>query len=265
MRIVGSGRFRFGGFEFDNETLDLRRDGASVRLQTQPKQVLAHLLRHSDRIVSRDELQKVVWGDQTFVDFEHGLNFCLSQIRSALKDDATRPIYIRTFAKQGYHFIASVQWIPAATADSSPAVAAQPYRSRRTNIMVAAILVATAIGLVAAYWRIHHPIPTPIVAVVRFDNETGDPALTRFADSLTDNFVERLTSLSQSRYQVIGNARILRGPRDARDLQAIAATLHANYVVLGQVQAHNAQTRILVHLIHMPEQTHVRCRASIAP
>jgi TolB-like protein len=74
---------------------------------------------------------------------------------------------------------------------------------------------------------------------------------------LTDNVVEQLTSQSNGRYSVIGNAQILRLPRDQRDLNAIATSLHANYVVLGQVQANGEQTRILAHLIRLPDQKHV--------
>src|SRR5258708_30966258 len=99
--------------------------------------------------------------------------------------------------------------------------------------------------------------PVPIVAVLRFANETGNPAMAQFSDALTDNTVEQLTSQSRGRYSVIGNANILRLPREQRDLTAIASSLHASYVVLGQVQANNGQVRILAHLIHLPEQTHI--------
>jgi TolB-like protein len=97
----------------------------------------------------------------------------------------------------------------------------------------------------------------PIVAVLRFDNETSDPGVTTFSDALTDNVVEQLTSQSSGRYRVIGNAQILRLPRDQRDLKAVASSLHAGYVVLGQVQSNGAQVRILAHLIRLPEQTHI--------
>jgi TolB-like protein len=79
----------------------------------------------------------------------------------------------------------------------------------------------------------------------------------RFSDALTDTVVEQLTSQSDGRYQVIGNALILRGPREQRDLNAIATSLHAAYVVLGQVQSNGDQIRILAHLIRLPDQTHV--------
>src|SRR5437588_9675507 len=95
-------KVRFGLYEFDLDTLELRRDGSALRLQAQPKQVLACLVANAGRAVTREELRRAVWGNETFVDFERGLNFCISQIRSALRDDAANPTYIQTIPKQGY-------------------------------------------------------------------------------------------------------------------------------------------------------------------
>ena len=254
-----SARYRFGLFEFDNESLDLRRDGSVVHLQAQPKQVLACLLRNADRTVSREELRKAVWDDQTFVDFERGLNFCISQIRSTLGDDAASPTYIRTFARQGYRFIAPVQAVPIAGPEPVPHATVVNTPRSRALLIAAAVVVLGAVAVVAFLLPTWRPAkPLPVVAVVRFDNETGDDSITRFSDGLTDTFVERLTSASNGRYAVIGNANVLRQPRQQRDLRAIATSLQANYIVLGQIQAYAGQTRMLVHLIHMPEQAHVR-------
>src|SRR5215469_12901253 len=98
--------YRFGLFEFDAGTRELRRDGVLVRLQAQPALVLASLVAHAGEVVSRDELHQVVWHADTFVDFERGLNFCVAQIRAALDDDASVPRFIRTIPKRGYQFIA---------------------------------------------------------------------------------------------------------------------------------------------------------------
>jgi len=81
--------------------------------------------------------------------------------------------------------------------------------------------------------------------------------MVRFSDGLTDNLVEQLTTSSRQHYAVIGNAGILRLPRDRRDLQAITKSLHAQYVVLGQVQGNGSQIRILAHLIRLSDQTHL--------
>jgi len=256
-----SAGFRFGLFELDANATGLRREGRVVSLQGQPRQVLAYLVRNADRIVSREELRKAVWGEQTFVDFERGLNFCISQIRSVLGDDAANPIYIRTFARQGYRFIAPVESISHTPVATTASVAPQPalaFLWRNPRLRALAFVLVAGIAIAAALMHFGKAAkPSPVVAVVRFDNETDDTAMSKFSDGLTDNVVERLTSLGNGRYAVIGNAKMLRLPRDQRDLAAISTSLHANYVILGQVQSFGGQTRILAHLIHMPEQTHV--------
>jgi TolB-like protein len=93
--------------------------------------------------------------------------------------------------------------------------------------------------------------------VARFDNETGRADLDRFAGGLTDSVVAELTTSTHGRYGVIGNAAILRRPRDQRDLIAIGSSLNAGYVVLGQVQRNESQLRVLAHLIRLPDQVHV--------
>jgi DNA-binding winged helix-turn-helix (wHTH) protein/TolB-like protein len=256
------GAYRFGLFEFDVEKLELRRQGSLIRLQSQPARVLACLIQNADRVVLREELREAIWGSETFVDFERGLNFCIAQIRSALDDDSARPVYIRTLPKRGYQFIAPVARI-SGDSESQQQVGVVPVSQpgkRRAMLAGVAVCVVGAASLVTARWLRANSFwaQPPIIAVVRFDNETGNPDLVRFSDGLTDNVVERLTAVSNGRYEVIGNSQILRLPREQRNLNAIAASLHAKYVVLGQVQAAGDKTRILAHLIRMPEQTHVR-------
>ena len=256
---MDSKRFRFGLFEFDAATLELRREGALVRLQLQPSQVLACLVERADQVVSRDDLHKVVWGNETFVDFERGLNFCISQIRSALKDDSADPTYIRTVPKRGYQFIAPVQNIPTQVPESlkKEAESHSPFTARIAALAFALIALVTLAFLAYRFRSVQSATQPPILAVLRFDNETGDPSITSFSDALTDNVVEQLTSQSSGRYRVIGNAQILRLPREQRDLKAIAHSLNARYVVIGQVQSNGAQVRILAHLIRLPDQTHI--------
>jgi DNA-binding winged helix-turn-helix (wHTH) protein/TolB-like protein len=236
---------RFGVFTFDSSRLELTRGGQPVKLQRQPAMVLATLVSRAGHVVTREELRQVVWRDDTYVDFERGLNFCIAQIRAALGDTAATPRYVRTIAKQGYEFICPVD-------------AAENGRGRHWAViwgMTAAVGLALAAIVV---WKAIPRQPTPIViAVARFDNETGDSTLTRLSDSLTDSVVAELTSDGPDRYAIIGNAALLRRDRANRDLGAIATELHAQYVVLGQLQRDDTGFRVLAHLIHLPEQTHV--------
>ncbi len=223
--------------------------------------MLTRLILCRGEVVSREELRQTVWGEETFVDFERGLNFCIAQIRSALGDDSTSPRYVRTIPKRGYQFIAPVEEIlterPATV--SAPPVSV-PFRFPTGAIIIACAAILLTVGVWSAgYWlRLTRQSKNrPIVAVAKFDNETGDAGLTRLSDGLTDHVVEQLTVQSLERYKVIGNAAILRLPREQRDLGAISTSLHASYAVLGQVQGDGVHTRILAHLIRLPDQTHL--------
>jgi TolB-like protein len=204
-------------------------------------------------------LRKVIWGDETFVDFERGLNFCISQLRSAINDNSARPVYIRTLPKRGYQFIAATESTLSESSRGEHRMGLPPYVGNRRAALVGALVLALSAGTLAAYWSLRNADSRrpPVIAVVRFDNETGHPEVTRFSDALTDDIVERLTTFSSGRYRVIGNGQVLRLPREHRDLNAIAKSLHARFIVLGQVQSNGSQTRILAHLIRMPDQTHV--------
>lgn len=99
---------RFGVFESNLATEELRQSGTLIKLPPQPFKLLVLLASHAGLIVTRDEIQKQLWGEETFVDFEHGVNKCIKQIRGALNDNADKPLYIETLPRHGYRFLAPV-------------------------------------------------------------------------------------------------------------------------------------------------------------
>src|SRR5438067_12994438 len=101
-------RLRFGIFEADLRTGELRKRGVRIRLQEQPFQVLAVLLARPGELVAREELRSRLWTADTFVDFDHGLNKAVNKIRGALGDSAESPRFVETVARRGYRFIADV-------------------------------------------------------------------------------------------------------------------------------------------------------------
>jgi DNA-binding winged helix-turn-helix (wHTH) protein len=105
---MDSRRSRFELYEFDAAKGELRREGVLVRLQGQPALALGCLLANAGQVVTREELCRAIWGSDTHVDFERGLNFCIGQIRAALEDDADTPRFIRTIPRRGYQFIDEV-------------------------------------------------------------------------------------------------------------------------------------------------------------
>jgi cholera toxin transcriptional activator len=105
-----SGRIvRFGVFELDLAAGELRKNGAKLRLQEQPFQVLALLLERAGEVVTREDLRQKLWPADTFVDFDHSLNTAVNKLREVLGDSASSPRYIETLARRGYRFIAPVQ------------------------------------------------------------------------------------------------------------------------------------------------------------
>jgi len=112
---------RFGLFEADLGTGELRKRGRKVPLQDQPFQVLALLLRHRGEIVAREELQRALWPADTFVEFEHGVNTAIKKLRQALGDSADNPRFIETLPRKGYRFIAPVESV--GLPESGPAAA----------------------------------------------------------------------------------------------------------------------------------------------
>jgi cholera toxin transcriptional activator len=102
-------RYRFGVFEADAATGELRRQGLRVKLNTQPFQLLIMLLNRPGELVTREDIQRELWPDGTFVDFEHGVNSAVNRIREALGDTAANPRFLETLARRGYRFIAPVE------------------------------------------------------------------------------------------------------------------------------------------------------------
>jgi cholera toxin transcriptional activator len=110
-------RFRFGVFEADASTGELRRQGVRVKINAQPFQVLCLLLERRGELLTREEICQTLWPDGTFVDYEHGLNSAVNRIREALGDTAASPRYIETLARRGYRFVAPVERISNRVAD----------------------------------------------------------------------------------------------------------------------------------------------------
>ena len=118
-------RYRFGSFEVDTATGELRRQGIRIKLNAQPLQVLALLLERPGELLTREEISRELWPDGTFVDYEHGVNSAVNRIREALGDTAGNPRFVETLARRGYRFVAPVERIlpadpPPTASETSP-------------------------------------------------------------------------------------------------------------------------------------------------
>jgi cholera toxin transcriptional activator len=113
--------YRFGEFEANERTGELRKRGRRLAVQGQPVQVLLMLLRRPGDLVTRAEIQQALWPDGTFVDFDHGLNTAINKIREALGDSAASPLFVETLAKRGYRFFAPVEVVNAGETSATAA------------------------------------------------------------------------------------------------------------------------------------------------
>ena len=247
--------YRFGVFEFDGDSKELRKNGRAAAIEPQPAKALALLLSRAGDIVTREELREVVWGKDTHVDFDRGLAYCVSQIRTALGDSGDNPRFVQTMPKQGFKFIAPVT--------TSGASAASPRKAPIPLVFRAAIAILVAGAAMA--WLVNRPrieLLAPsrpvLIGVSIFDNETGNAEYDRRVAALSDLVVERLTKLDPNRIAVVGNAAILRQPRNIRNLKAVAQDLKADYVLLGQLQRGETGLRFITHFIRLSDETHLK-------
>src|SRR5689334_19392166 len=241
-----SERLRFGPFEVDARAGELRRDGAIVPLQDLPFRLLVALLERPGDVVTRAELTTFLWGSETFVDSTAGLNTAVAKLREALDDEPEQPIYIETVPKRGYRFIGR---IGGEVRTDTPV---QPFVTRRLAWAAAAIVMAIIAGIT---YQLRANRPQTRVAVVLFDNETGRPEVNRLSQSLTDATVFALTA--DPRLAVIGNAAVLRTERPFRDIALVRDALHADFIVIGQVQTVDDRILVRSHLIRAADQAHV--------
>jgi DNA-binding winged helix-turn-helix (wHTH) protein/Tfp pilus assembly protein PilF len=179
-------RIRFDAFELDAASGELRKAGILLKLQPQPFRVLLLLVERAGQVVTREEIQRCLWKDSTFVDFQHGINFSVNQIRSALADSAEAPRYVETVPRRGYRFIGTVDQTSAQLMvhDRAPEPAREKPSRRRWLAIALLVSIVTAASATLAYFHFHRaPIFTEKDAIViaDFANSTGD---TVFDDTL---------------------------------------------------------------------------------
>src|SRR5262249_5746760 len=187
--------FRFGVFELNLQSGELRKQGMKIRLQGQPVEILALLLQRQGEVVTREELQKKLWPADTFVDFEQGLNNAMKRLRAALDDNADTPRFIETLPRRGYRFIGQLN---GSEQTPPPALKMQRTTQPGTKLRLSALgalamIVVTAllVGLNVSVLRERILPRNPksniqALAVLPLANLSGDPEQEYFADGMTE-------------------------------------------------------------------------------
>lgn len=263
-------RVRFGDFEFDRRTGDLKREGSVLRLQPQPAKVFGVLLSRAGEVVTRQELAEQIWGTETFVDYERGLNYAIRQIRTALADDADHPRFLETLPRRGYRFIGEIEESapPAGTVvlqeEPEPEMvqAKKPGPVGRRNwhwaLLAAICTVLVTLAAIGYFQSMRAPsmlAPIQSVAVLPLVNLSSDPSQEYFSDGLTDELITEMAQIANLR--VISRASAVRFKGSRKGAPEIGRELGVDAIVEGSVERNGSRVRIRAQLIHTPTDRHL--------
>ena len=258
--------FRFAGFELDAAAYELRRDGAPIRLERQPMEVLLLLVERGGRLVSRQDIVDRLWGSEVFVDVDTGVNTAIRKIRAALRDPAETPRFIETVAGKGYRFVAPVDRVSGKAdaqpeaAGTAPPLAAAAGGAWSSAMIAAAIALVLIVGAaVTALWpnRDDSTITRRTLAVLPFENLSGDPGRDYLADGLAEETIATLGQIDPAHVMVIGRTSVMTYKGTTKSLATIGRELGVDYLVEGSVRAEGAQVRVTSKLIRVHDQMQI--------
>ena len=247
---------RFGIFELEVDSGELRKSGRAVRLRPQAAKILVLLASRPGQLVTREDLREKIWGNETFVDFEHGLNLCIKEVRAALGDDADTPRYVETLPKRGYRFMATVEGAQPA---ARPA-ARRNYAALAAALLAVVVVVATLIVANPKHWRERifgdYAGPVRTIAVLPLQNLSGDEAQDYLADGMTEALTTDLARMES--LQVISRTSAMQyKTANKKSLPLIAHELNADAVVEGSVQRSGNRVRVTAQLVRASDDRHL--------
>ena len=271
---------RFGVFEVNLQSGETRKSGIHIKLQGQPYQILAMLLERPAEIVTQEEIRRRLWPADTFVEFEDSIHSAVKKLRQLLGDSADHPRYVETLPRVGYRFIAPLEREGAAEAppEREPADVEPGGDARRAEtakgqprsrwlmpVAVAAGLVAAALGGGYFQWLRHRVQAQPMnqrvmLAVLPFENLTGDGEHDYFSDGLTEEVIAQLGRVDPQHLGVIARTSVMRYKHTQEPVSQIGQELGVQYLLEGSVRRDANNVRISAQLIETKNQTHVWSR-----
>ena len=254
--------WKFGPFEVDVRSRELRLKGNRSRIQDNPLTVLLLLLERKGEVVTREELKQRLWPADTFVEADDGLNTAIRKLREVLGDSSENPIYIETIPRRGYRFIGEVLRDEETPGSPPPVESAvdtptESHRNWRRVWAIATIagVVTTAIG--AAVWFRYHVRPPAVhsIAVLPFANLSSDPSQDYFADAMTEELTSDLGRISALR--VISRTSAMHYKNTQKTTPEIAQELNVDVLVESSVVRSGDRVRITAQLIDARGDRHL--------
>ncbi len=289
---ISSKFVRFGIYEVDLRASELRKQGRKIKLQEQPCRILGILLEQRGEVVTREDLRKRLWSDDTFVDFDHSLNTAIMRLREALSDSSDNPVFIETLPRHGYRFIAPVEEIsvseneehaddaPEARLESPPSVIEIPgelpsitgqstLQPKKLQVGLpralflgglAGLTVIVVFALVQRYLQYRvgasfRPNQIKSVVVLPFENLSGEEDQKYFTDGMTDELIANLAKIRSLR--VISRTSSMEYKGTHKPLSQIARDLNVDAVVEGTVLRSGNRVRITAELVQVATDRHL--------
>jgi TolB-like protein/DNA-binding winged helix-turn-helix (wHTH) protein/cytochrome c-type biogenesis protein CcmH/NrfG len=256
---------RFREFELDLAAYQLRRNGQPIRLERQPMDLLILLVERRSQLLSHGDIVDRLWGKEVFVDVETGVHTAIRKVRQALRDSAEAPTCIETVPGKGYRFIAPVEIVP--TPQPAPAVAPTPavsapadrHSARRRSYLGWGLLASALLaGLGAWLWpRAPAEPPRVTVAVLPFENLSGDADREYLADGLAEETIASFGQIDPDHLSVIGRTSTLAYKHTRKSLAEIGQELGADYLMEGSIRGEGTGLRITSRLVRVRDQTQV--------
>src|SRR5712692_7127792 len=258
---------RFGPFEANFTTGELRKYGIRLKLQDQPFQVLKMLLARPGELVTREEIRQRLWPSGTFVDFDNSLNAAVNRLREALGDSAENPKFIETLPRRGYRFISALDGIDPARVPAVPsgsrfsgaeetAGGARPWRLRKTSLAASAVALAAALGV--ATWLAVFRTKTDAIdslAVLPFASNSLDPDTEYLSTGLTESLINNLSQLPNLR--VIARSTVFRYKAKEGDPQKVGQDLHVRAVLSGRLLRRDDTLIVQAELMDVAKGSHL--------
>ncbi len=284
MYTLPSERVLFGAFELDLTTGELRSTETpdpshKVLLREQVFQALRMLLEREGRIVTREEIKTRLWANDTVVDFDRSINETIKTLRRALGDSADNPRYIETLARRGYRLMLPIEYLESVPAtalekdreqreQSAPEMSENAVRAERQvkpHWWKAALVLASAVILVGAgyiSWRHFRATESTRsdkirLAVLPFQNLTGDPNKDYLADGLTEEMISQLGRLNPEQLGVIARTSVMGYKHKDERLDQIGRDLSVQYVLENSLRESGDHLRLTAQLIQVKDQSHL--------
>ena len=262
----------FGPFHLDSGRFELRRNGQPVRIERIPMELLILLVSRGGQLVARQEIVESLWGPGVHVDAEQGVNTAIRKLRRVLRDDSDHPKFIQTVVGKGYRFVAAVterleaaepvtrlvEPVGTPTAPAPlPTQGSEAKVPRRGRMLWATLAGGLALTAAGSWFYLHSRGEPASIAVLPFENLTGSPERQYLADSMTEETISLLGSLSPAQLRVVARTSVMQYLGTRKPVSQIGRELGVGLVLESSLREENGQVRITAQLIRVSDQIHL--------